>query len=230
MNKELIIDPEFRDLIPPLQPAELEQLHKSLTARGCRDKLVVWKDKNILLDGHNRYTYCVEKGIPFEVEELRCFNREAAYNWIILNQLGRRNLSPDAAALLRAKLYNERKKKEGRPEKRDQNEPVKPERTSEAIAKETGVSPATVKRNVEFHKAVEEQGLEAEVMAGKVKRRDVMKAKHEKAKAAKVPRDWDFDTALDKLHKYIYKKFADVPASDKSEFREALIEKIKETI
>lgn len=67
-------------------------------------------------------------------------------DWIETNQLGRRNLPPHVLSVLRGRIYNRRKKAQHRPEKRDQNDPVNPQRTAEIVARETGVSPATIKR------------------------------------------------------------------------------------
>ena len=55
------------------------------------------------MDGHNRYEILqeLERLDEIQTTELVFGTRENALNWIINNQLGRRNLSPDAAALLR---------------------------------------------------------------------------------------------------------------------------------
>jgi len=90
-------------------------------------------------------------------------------------QLGRRTLSPDAAALLRGKLYNSRKlaltNQTGAnqySEVKAQNEP-RPT-TAESISAETGVSRETVKRDAKFAEAVEKLGITKDVMAGTEKR------------------------------------------------------------
>jgi hypothetical protein len=51
--RELCIDPEFLALIPPLSATERQGLEASILAEGCRDPLIVWEEKNILVDGHN---------------------------------------------------------------------------------------------------------------------------------------------------------------------------------
>ncbi|MGH2414456.1 MAG: hypothetical protein ACRDEA_12385, partial [Microcystaceae cyanobacterium] len=102
---QIQIDPEFKSLIPPLSPQEKKQLEDNLLAYGCRDSLVVWKDHNLLLDGHNRYEICQAQGIEFNTVEIELPEREAAISWIIDNQLGRRNLTPEAASYLRGKRY-----------------------------------------------------------------------------------------------------------------------------
>lgn len=166
------IDPEFRDLIPPLSEVELDQLHSSLSASGCISPLIVWRDHDILIDGHNRFTYCEENGIDFTVRQMRFTSREVAKNWIILNQLGRRNVSPDVAARLRGMLYISRKKEHGGDRKSQessyQNDNLK---THEAVAKETGVSPATIVRDAAYAEACDKLGVTtAAIASGEEKR------------------------------------------------------------
>ena len=100
----IIIDDEFRGLIPPLTTAERDGLQTDLEQNGCRDSLKVWgvpgcDDRAILLDGHNRYEICQRLGIPFETDRITLDegdDRTAAKIWIIQNQFNRRNLSPFA--------------------------------------------------------------------------------------------------------------------------------------
>jgi len=89
-QRTLKIDKEFFTLIPPLTGEERDQLERNLIADGCRDPLVVWGD--ILVDGHNRYDICQRHSIPWEPAQKEFANREEAKEWIILNQLGRRNV------------------------------------------------------------------------------------------------------------------------------------------
>ena len=88
----LIIDPEFSALIPPLDPEERAGLEADLVRDGCLDALKVWGDPAILLDGHNRYEICQRREIPFRVERVDVKDRTAAAVWIIDHQLNRRNL------------------------------------------------------------------------------------------------------------------------------------------
>jgi len=90
-------------------------------------------------------------------------------------QLGRRTLSPDAAALLRGKLYNSRKLAVPNQTGANQYAEVKAQNdrrptTAETISSETGVSRETVKRDAKFAEAVEKLGITKEVMAGTEKR------------------------------------------------------------
>src|SRR5262249_24577184 len=56
-SEQLIIDPELRDLLPPLSSAEFEGLERKLLREGCTVPLVVWRHRGqlTLVDGHNRY-------------------------------------------------------------------------------------------------------------------------------------------------------------------------------
>jgi len=97
----IVVDAEFKNLIPPSSPDERAQLEANLLKEGCRDPLVVWQGQNILLDGHNRYEICQTHGLKFEIAEIELADRNQARDWICDNQLGRRNLTPEAAAYLR---------------------------------------------------------------------------------------------------------------------------------
>ena len=87
----LTIDPEFRDLIPPLNDDELAMLEESIIANGCESPLIVWN--GVIVDGHNRHAICQKHGIPFAVTEKEFSSREDAMLWMLRNQLGRRNLN-----------------------------------------------------------------------------------------------------------------------------------------
>jgi len=87
----LTIDPEFKQLIPPLTELEYQQLEANLLADGCRDPLVVWN--GVLIDGHNRYEICNRHDKPFDTVAMDFSGRGEVLLWIIRNQLGRRNLN-----------------------------------------------------------------------------------------------------------------------------------------
>jgi len=86
-------DQEFKNLIPPLAPDEYAQLEENILAEGCREPLVLWKEQEILLDGHNRLEICNKHGLSYKTTYIELPNREAAKVWIIDNQKGRRNLT-----------------------------------------------------------------------------------------------------------------------------------------
>lgn len=191
----IIVDAEFERLCPPLTPEEYAGLEESIRAEGCRDALVVWEGENILLDGHNRYAICERLGVPYRTVGIVLPDRDAAIAWIITNQLSRRNLHPDAASILRGRLYNMRKKAQGAPIGND-NRAIQSgkschfDKTSEQLAKELGVSERTVRNDGAFAQAVETltpfvPSLLQKAMAGEAgARKDVIEAAKDPEHAA----------------------------------------------
>lgn len=90
-NPSITIDPEFKNLIPPLTSEEYAGLEESILQEGCRDALIVWGDT--LIDGHNRFEICTRHNIPFEITEMFFPSRDDVKLWMLKNQLSRRNLS-----------------------------------------------------------------------------------------------------------------------------------------
>ena len=150
------IDAEFRDLLPALNAEVYAKLRASIQAHGCRDALVTWKEKGILLDGHNRLRACEETNSEYRVVEMSFGSRGEAYEWVIANQLGRRNLTPIEVTYLIGKRYEAEKGEEGSNQhtRRDQNEHASG-RTNERVAKDSGVSPATVVRASRIASAID---------------------------------------------------------------------------
>ena len=90
---QLIIDPEFESLVPPLSQEEYSQLEANILRDGCRDPITIWD--NVILDGHNRYKICRQHDILFNVNPILIENRDEAISWICSNQMGRRNLTDE---------------------------------------------------------------------------------------------------------------------------------------
>jgi len=165
---DITIDPEFKNFSRPLSTEERKELKESLSRCGLLSPLVIWRheDKSILVDGHNRLSLWKEfdgfnEEWEFKTQELRFGNRDKVKEWIIKNQLGRRNLSPDNYKLLVGMLYNQRKKAAPNPDGKNQHSEVKGKNctqptTAEQVAAETGVSPRTVKSAGKLAAKVEE--------------------------------------------------------------------------
>lgn len=101
--RQLIIDEEFRDLIPPLTAEEREGLEADILRDGCLDALKVWRGESgdVLLDGHNRRAICDAHDFPYELEAVPGIESRAdAKRWIIDHQRHRRNLNEAQRAML----------------------------------------------------------------------------------------------------------------------------------
>lgn len=88
---KLSIDPEFEELITKPNDAEYSMLKDSIIKEGIREPIIVWN--NTIIDGHNRYKIAQELDIPIKCKTIQFENKEEAKEWIINNQLGRRNIS-----------------------------------------------------------------------------------------------------------------------------------------
>lgn len=152
---KIIVDPRIRCLIPPLTEEEASNLQRSILEEGCRDALVLWGD--ILLDGHNRLSICTKHGIPFRTIQKSLPDLHAAINWVIDNQLSRRNLTPEHKNYLIGKKYNEEKRDapSAAQSARYQKDTKSGKRTRDAVAKRCKVAPATVARAAKYHDAIE---------------------------------------------------------------------------
>lgn len=94
--KELRINPELKDFIPPLSGEEKKSLEDSLLKYGYKGApIYTWHD--YIVDGHNRSELCQKHNIEFPVEELDLGDDATIIDvmeWMINTQLGRRNLPP----------------------------------------------------------------------------------------------------------------------------------------
>ena len=149
---QITVDNELKSYIRPLKDEEYEKLKESILIEGIRDPLVVWQ--GILLDGHHRYKIAQEHNLEYKIVEIELPNKEAVKEWIIKNQLGRRNLTEQEASYYRGKLYESMKRQGARTDLTSaQNE--QKFTTAEVIAKEYGVGQATIRRDAEFSAAVD---------------------------------------------------------------------------
>jgi N6-adenosine-specific RNA methylase IME4 len=89
--EKLQINEKFKNLIPNLSKEEYKGLEESIKKEGCRDKILTWN--GYIIDGHNRYEICSKQGIEFKTTEKQFNSENEVKEWIIINQLSRRNLT-----------------------------------------------------------------------------------------------------------------------------------------
>ena len=90
--KELIINPVFQALIPPLSNEEYAQLEENLRKNGIREAISIWGDT--IVDGHNRYEIAAKYNLTYTTVSYEFECEDDVKLWIFKNQIGRRNLSP----------------------------------------------------------------------------------------------------------------------------------------
>jgi len=176
--QNIIIDDEFRIYLPTLDKATYEALEQSLLEHGARDSLVLWND--ILIDGYNRLRICTEHDIPFTTVSLGFDTREDVLDWIVENQLARRNLTPLELSHFRGVLFNSKKRVQGTNNQytiKSENPHSEGKQGRSATARELGerfnVSKATIERDGKVAQAINaiaEVSLDAKrkVLSGEV--------------------------------------------------------------
>lgn len=162
VKENLIILPELQRHIPPLSVDEYEQLELNLRADGCRDALIIWADDSdkktkryVLIDGHNRLSICTKYKIDYRIELVRFDDVEAVKDWMINNQLGKRNVTDEVRSYLRGKQYQHEKNKNTfkgnqHTEKEEQESDKPKQKTHERLAETHKVSPKTIQRDEKY--------------------------------------------------------------------------------
>jgi ParB-like chromosome segregation protein Spo0J len=158
VRENIEIEEEFRRLIPPLSDEESRQLEANILAEGCRDALVVWAapdNRYVLVDGHNRYGICRKHQLPFKVQIMQFDDREAVRDWMVNNQLGKRNVTEETKAYLRGLQYSHEKRNIGGTGANQHAEKSTQERTAEKLAESYQVSERTIRNDGKFAQAID---------------------------------------------------------------------------
>ncbi|MBU1820852.1 MAG: hypothetical protein KKG00_04975 [Bacteroidetes bacterium] len=187
IRKKIKILPELKELIPPLQADEFAQLEANIIKEGCREALLIWevskseelveKNEYVLIDGHNRHRICTKHGLDFRIHLVSFPGLTEVKEYMIDNQLGRRNLSPEQISYLRGKKYNAQKLDKGKYERsghKGQSDPYESGKsTADRLAEQFNVSQKTIKRDAVFAEGLDKLSSEQrkEVLSGKSKLR-----------------------------------------------------------
>ena len=174
---EIIIDEQFRFLLPELELDTYRGLEANILVNGCLFPLVLWN--GILIDGYNRYKICTEHDIPFDTINMEFDTREEAIIWIIRNQIERRNLTPIQLSYFRGLHYTADKELHGGDRRSEdkfssvQNAHLKSGSTAGRLAGQYNVSRDTIKRDEKLAQALNKMGekyLEAKrkILSGKI--------------------------------------------------------------
>ena len=209
IKQSIVVLEELRSFIPSPTNEELTQLEANIIKNGCKDALLLWEttqrviDENsltpdapvyILVDGHNRFKICRERGINFNVQVMRFESLKEVKDYMIDLQLGRRNLTPQQASYFRGLRYNIEKAEKGKYDRKDyksQNDTYIQSvdiegSTSEKLAQEYKVSRATIMRDAEFAAGIDQlqPTLKQAVLNGEIKigKTDIQKLAKRKVK------------------------------------------------
>lgn len=170
---DIVIDPVISKVFA-IRKKTLEDVARKIRENGY-DKsqpVVVWKGKNILLDGHTRLEAAKELGLEeIPAAELEFESMEDALLYTFERQALRRNLTP-AEILNAARLMEQKKKRDGKG------------RAAEQMAEHLGVSAATMYSAKKILKEAAPEAVEA-VRKGERSIRSVYSEITEKNRKAK---------------------------------------------
>jgi hypothetical protein len=153
---------------------------------GCREPLLIWQTTlrtidnsedntpvNILIDGHNRYEICTKHNIDFKITLRDFATLQVVHDFMIDNQLGRRNLTPEQMSYLRGLKYRNQRQLTGRPiqEPTIATKETQVQRTRDKLAKQFNVSPSTILRDSEYSEGLDRltPDLKQDVLKGNQK-------------------------------------------------------------
>lgn len=158
IKKKIKILEELKIFIPPLSDNEYDLLKYNIQNEGCRDALIIWKNDSdyILVDGHNRFKICNELKIDYRIEIKKFESIFEVKDWMVSNQLGKRNVTEDAKSYLRGKQYQiEKNRATFKGNQHTKNENGETKKTSEKIAEEHKVSAKTIQRDEKYALALD---------------------------------------------------------------------------
>lgn len=208
IKKNLIVVDELKRFIPALSQEEYKQLEQNLLEHGCKDPLTIWETTEkvvgvseienaiyVILDGHNRFEICKNNQIDFKISTpLKFDSMDAAKDYMINHQLGRRNLNPEQISYFRGLKYISLKKEKGKYEREEHNGKIyhyenealesaenttenhngkiyhyEKTTTAQDLAKEFNISEKTIRNDALFAKSVESlpADIRTEVLQGR---------------------------------------------------------------
>lgn len=193
MEFNLIVDPKFRDKIPPLTDDEFRQLEENIVEVGeIYEPIVVWN--GVIVDGHNRYKIAqMHPEVKWRVRSIEFTDEWAAYDWMYRNQLGRRNLTDEQKTYMIGKMLEARKHSgnqytvesaAGQNDRQQRSRKEIKAGTAGEIAKDVGMSEKNVRRAEKFAKGVDALREVSPEAADKVLRGEAKVTKGEVANIA----------------------------------------------
>ena len=223
----LTIDAEFENFIPQLSKEEFSQLEENILRDGIQDPLKIWE--GTLIDGHNRYKIAQKHNLPFQTVEMEFANRNAVKEWLILNQVGRRNISAYARACLALKLkplFTTQAKQNSLSNLKQKEKTECPKlgtRTDDKIAKMAGVGRETLRKvgTISINLAYEAASIRQEKLSNEVeelkklfadlhKSADLLRTLYEDLKRRDIPENQhreisEMKTACETISSFMWK-------------------------
>ncbi len=241
IKNNLIVLPELKDFIPPLNTDEFSSLEESIIANGCRTPLLIWDTTQgiinptsenpndaafVLFDGHHRYEICKRNGIDFQVDLMSFSTIEDVKDFMIDFQVGRRNMTSEQISYLRGLKYQRLRTKQGGIRTGKAVEDLILIDTASKLAQEFNVSPATIKRDAIFAQGLDKMNNEfkGKILNGKTKV-DKKTIQQLAKREVETP-----ITTVEELNNVLEKDQYKLVVSNETEERKALLNKVNNSL
>lgn len=159
---DFVLDKEFRSVLPPQAKEEHDALEAEILDGLHVDALVLAKiegePKLILAGGYNRHDICTKHGIDPPTRTKKFASRQAVIEWIVRDQLGRRNLTDERRAYFIGKQYQATKPPKGgigENHESVRNTDSENLRSAADVGEEHGIDEQTVRENADYAKALD---------------------------------------------------------------------------
>jgi hypothetical protein len=198
ISQHIVVFSELQGFIPPLTADEYKLLEDSILREGCRESIIVWKqseDAYILIDGHNRYNICEKHNKPFGIRINETLSDiDAVKDWMIDNQLGKRNVTEETKSYLRGLQYKREKQSHGGDRKSNSQNGLLMEKsssnTTERLAEQHKVSPKTIQRDERYADMIDNLVGENKELKWKILNKEIQVPKTTLEKIAKQTPDF----------------------------------------
>lgn len=199
---DIIVDDEFCDFMPEVSAEERQELHDSIEKDGFIDPLIVWMNRGILVDGHNRFEEWLMhfRNNPDrepEIIEKEFKDRNEVLDWMYRHQNGRRNWTEAQRVqvalkykpVLEAKAKENQSQSSGRGKKGSPNlANLNPVDTRKELAAKAGVSQETFRKAETVLKSGDEETKAAMLAPKSDPKRISVSAAHAKVKPKAEPK------------------------------------------
>jgi hypothetical protein len=105
--KQLLLDPEFKQLVPPVPKNELVHLERKIFKGMQPEEIYAWN--NLILIGYNTYFICKNREIEYPFKSISFSSRNEAICWICNYYLKHDNLSEVMKKYLVGKQFDVQK-------------------------------------------------------------------------------------------------------------------------
>lgn len=102
--KEIVVIPELEQFFSPLSKEVYQRLEHDVLKNGFINKVILWKEKNAMIDGFNRLKIAIDHNLELDVVFMSFSDISKVKEWMYGNQLTRRNATKKGRQYAHSKI------------------------------------------------------------------------------------------------------------------------------